>query len=275
MDFKDFALLIAGAVLGYLVQVLGDHWRNVPDEFELWVEFRAISLESQASGIGSGLEYRLNGKPVAHPHLVDFYFWSAGKRDITTDQFDSYRSLELSFGVPIVSELEDTRFVHHEETTMVVDPSGAVVVDPSIIRKRMASHYRFITDGMPRIETVNPIANLSQVRSGGLELKEPSALRRAGYRVGQTLTIGAFIVPLFLLFAFVVWGVGGNAGWLPALPRDEMRAALPWVGLGFLTMLVAGVFLTMKSQTISRRAKHALNVVRKSLGDKKALPWLK
>jgi len=274
VDFKDFALLVVGAILGYLVQVLGDRWRNVSDEFELWVEFRAISLEP-ASGIGSGLEYRLNGKPVAHPHLVDFYFWSAGKKDITTDQFDSHRSLELNLGVPIVSELEDTRFVNLDETAIIVDPSGAVVVDPSIIRRRMASHYRFITDGVPRVDTVNSIANLSRVRSGGLELKEPSALRRTGYRVGQTLTISAFIVPLVLLIGFVLWSLGGEAGWLPPWPRDGARAVLPWIGAGFLTMFVAGVFLTIKSQTVSRRAKHALNVIRKSLGDKKALPWLK
>ncbi|HBR88788.1 MAG: hypothetical protein CMH38_14520 [Microbacterium sp.] len=276
MDWTDLGLLVAGAILGYLVQVIGDGWRNVSDDHELWADLRSTTLEAQPGSVGDRLEYTSNGKRVLHPHLVDFYFWSAGKKDITSDMFDDGRSLEINFGVPIVSELEDGSLASIDETAVVTDPMGSVVVDPSIIRKRMASHYRFITDGAPIITTVNPIANVSEVRSATVQLRQPSGRRQFAHRVGQFLTVGAFAVPLALIVVLMVWGIGGSIGWLPKLAEDAVSpASLTWLLIIFFTMFIAGVVTTTMSGTLSRRPRHAVRVLRASLSNKRAIPWIR
>lgn len=275
MGLNDVLLLLGGAVLGYVIQVIGDQWRNVSDEFELWADLHVTSLEPNTGGVGTRLEYRLNGESVSHPHLVDFYLWSAGKSDITTDQFDSGRPLDLNFSVPIVSELEDKQFVALDETAIVTDPTGSIVIDPSIIRKRMASHYRFITDGVPKLTTVNPIANLTEVRSVSAQLRDPSPRRRFARQAGQTLIVGALILGLAYIVGIALWGVGGSAGWLPPFSTEASRASMLWFPVLFFPVFLGGALIGALSETVSRRARHALRVVRRSLSDKKALPWIK
>ena len=53
MDWTDLGLLVAGAILGYLVQVIGDGWRNVSDDHELWADLRSTTLEAQPGSVGT------------------------------------------------------------------------------------------------------------------------------------------------------------------------------------------------------------------------------
>ncbi|KZE89102.1 hypothetical protein AVP41_01893 [Microbacterium sp. TNHR37B] len=275
MEFSDILLLVGGAVLGYLVQVVGERWRNVSDEYELWADARALSLEARGKGIGAELEYTWKGRSVQRPHLVDLYFWSAGKRDITSDQFDGGRSLEIRLGVPVVSELEGNKFALLDETAVQVDPQGTLVVSPSIIRKRMASHYRFITDGAPTLAAVNPIANLAAVRSVSADKRASTRLKRALGRVGSILIGVGIVGSLVYLFGLMFWGIGSAIGLLPEISTDFGRALTTWYPIVFFPVFLGGVLLAALSDTVSRRAGHALRVVRRSLGDKKALPWIK
>ena len=60
MDWTDLGLLVAGAILGYLVQVIGDGWRNVSDDHELWADLRSTTLEAQPGSVGG------TGLPCGH-----------------------------------------------------------------------------------------------------------------------------------------------------------------------------------------------------------------
>lgn len=268
MELKDILLLLGGAILGYLVQIAGDRWRNVSDEYELWVDLASSSIETKEDGLGNQLEYVWKGRVVEHPHVVDLYIWSAGKRDITSDQFDGSRPLTFQLGVPIMGELEGSKFAAMEETAREIDSAGTVKIGPSIIRKRMAGHYRFITDGNPTLTTSNPVANLAQVSTAESYTMTP--LRRSLAPLGDRF-LNSGIVSLIVtgIAVSAVLGIQRQMHLSDAEIPDIVVFCL-WVGLGITVLLgAAGGVVKALTSTSPRRVRRALRVLRRSLSNRR------
>ncbi len=266
MELKDILLLLGGAILGYLVQLLGDRWRNVSDDYELWAELVSSSIETREDGIGAQLEYVWDGRTVQHPHVADLYIWSVGKRDITSDQFDAGRSLTFQLGVPIVGELDGSSFAAMEETRATVSSTGSVVMGPSIIRKRMAGHYRFITDGEPTLETSNPVADLAV---GAIGHHTSTSLRRTLKLLGGPLLKGGGVVVGLSGFVLLICllsadQVGSSS--VPVLQPIVNVVAVAMLLGGFIA--AAGIVLVSLADAPPRRVRRAVRILRRSLGDK-------
>ncbi|QYM76182.1 hypothetical protein [Leucobacter luti] len=274
---KDVLLLLAGALIGYIVQVLGEKIRHVGDDYELWADLRAVSLKAKSHNALADLEYRWRDKLVDNPHVVDVYFWSAGKRDITADMFGG-NTVAFDLKVPLLGELTDGEYRHIAEGSFVASEDGKLTMHPMLIRHNGVYHARFVTDGRPTHHVRAEIANVEAIRSVSREKRFPTALNLRLSRIGGVVFKLAFSSFLIILAALVVWGWIWEVEAFSESFRDAgqgiIRAASVWgLPISLLSFLL-GAFLRSRGSTISRRARRAVRELRKSLKDKRALVWL-
>jgi hypothetical protein len=255
MTFENAISLIAGAILGVVFQWLFERSRLVADDYELWVDIQVRSLRSKgASRLGTNFEYLVDGEVVVeNPVEVDLFLWSAGRRDIPRAHFDDSRPLSITLGAAVVSELDGGGSNATDDVAMTLAPHGELLVEPSLIRKTMAVHYRLLMDGNPTISVENPIENVT-VRSFYHDWR--SHRRSAQKWIGLLIILSFFAAfVLAIVFDDVTSGWLENAGLPPAI------IALVGVSLFFL-----GTGLMTSSDLAPRRAQRAVRTLRRSLG---------
>ncbi|MFU8946170.1 hypothetical protein ACLRGF_05480 [Mycetocola zhadangensis] len=195
--------LVLGAVLGIGGQLLLDARKGQVEDYELWVDVREASQKAEGIGrLNTGLSLVAAGdRVVTDPYVVDFYVWGVGKRDVRTEQFDG-QDLEFHLNVPIIDELEGSTQGNLESARFSFDKDGVVRLAPSLVRARAAKRYRFLTDGKPQLEMVNPVADLN-IFDFSEQWQKPTKGQVVAKRLAITLTtlavlafIGSIIISL-------------------------------------------------------------------------------
>jgi hypothetical protein len=258
----EICLLIAGALLGVIASRLWERWRTVTEKNAIWVDVDMRTIQSLAPVPTADLEIRVDGLVVRDPWEVKLYIWSAGENDIRTESFQGAPQT-VSLGAGVVSQ---SVTAEHQADGVVttISPSGGLTIQPGYVPKRFAREYRLITEGRPKIEWENTIADC-EVRSFWTDYWKPSAGRSAMKWIGRAL-IGVAILGFGLIG--VLAGLETNG---------EMVLAnvpgLPFViTLGASVSFTGGIILSTFSDLASRRAIRALRVLRRSLGQR-VMDW--
>lgn len=232
-------------------------WRrrdSTTDDLEIWVDAlnrRAVHLASDSDPIE--VLCRVGEKTVADPRIVDFYLWSAGKEDIGAKAFDRGQPFVVDLGQPIaysdvVTKKGSLDNVHFDTT----GPSAKLIVEPGLLRRGDAIHFRLISDGPPSLSITNPVANLNHASlmeswTGDTPLKR--GLKRTGsvfLGIGAVLFLGSIV--LGTIFAPVEAGLAAVIVLTP-------------VGFG-----LTGALLLVRTLKLDRRARKAQDVLRRSIG---------
>lgn len=275
---EQLAILVLGALLGVVVQLIVDYFRrDEVEDFELWTDVQSTSQKAEGIGrLNTGLSIHAGNREVEDPYVVDFYVWGVGKKDIRTDQFGG-QSLSFKLNVPIVSELTGSTEGNIESALFSWTDDGVVSLAPSLVRARVAKRYRFLTDGKPDLQWTNPVADL-RIYDIDDQWERPSKdriLAKWLARILLSLTILAIVGSVvFGIVRSVIEGPqpqtasNSDAGslWI----SDEEFASLPW--WIFLTplwvFLIAGLFFYGAGP--SRRLKRAARLLRENLAPSRA-----
>jgi hypothetical protein len=266
--------LVVGAGLGMLGQLLLDARKREVEDYELWVEIHEASQKAEGIGrLNTGLSIHAGDREVEDPYVVDFYVWGVGKKDVRSEQFDG-RALKFKLNVPIITELEGSTQGNIESARFSFTPDGVVSLAPSLIRARAAKRYRFLTDGKPRLEVINPVADL-KVFDFAEQWETPSKDRVIAKwlaRILVGLMVVAFLAVMGLgIFRSIVEGpqpptlVSSDEIGPFGVITDEDLADLPW----WIFLVPLGIPLTAAlfsyGAAPSRRPKRAAQLRRENL----------
>jgi hypothetical protein len=257
--------LLIGAALGIIGQLLLDARKGQVEDHELWVEVRESSQKAEGIGrLNTGLSIRAGDREVKDPYVVDFYVWGVGKKDVRSDQFDG-QNLEFKLNVPIIDELEGSTQGNLESARFSYDGGGVIRLAPSLIRAKAAKRYRFLTDGKPRLEVINPVADL-KVYDFAKQMGTPTK----GQVVAKWLAGSFTTLTVLAIIGAVIFGLVRNSIEGPPPPTlissdeigifgvpDSELADMPWGILltPLLFFLIFGLF--SYGAAPSRRSRRA------------------
>lgn len=234
---ESILLLLIGAVVGLVGQLIIDYFRRpVAEDFELWVDVHHASQKAEGIGrLKTNLSIRSGDREVQDPYVVDFYVWGVGKKDIRSEQFDG-SSLKFNLNVPIISELQGSTQGNVESARFSFNEGGVVSLAPSLVRSRVAKRYRFLTDGKPRLEVTNPVADL-KVYNLDEQWEKPSKDRVIAKWLARTMLVLTVLVFLAAIVFSIVRAINDGPQ-PPTFVRsdeiglvgftDEELARLPW-----------------------------------------------
>lgn len=278
---ESVTLLLIGAAIGLLGQLGIDFLRKSDvEDYELWTDVHSASQKAEGIGrLKTGLSIHAGQQEIADPYVVDFYVWGVGKRDIRTEMFDG-QTLQFDLDVPIIAELEGSSGGNIESALFSYSPDGVVSLAPSLVRSRVAKKYRFLTDGKPKLEWTNPVADLKvfNFREQWGKPTKDRVVAKWIARILMWLTIAAFVT---LLILGIVRGIIEGPQPRTMIPSDEIGlfgvpdsylASTPW--WVFLTplwlFLIVGFF--MYAGAPSRRPRRAERLRYKNLPPTDAPP---
>lgn len=256
----EIFLWLLGIPTGIFATWLYDRFRNRTEDAALWIDGELVSTpDSMASSLELGLTtLDENGTTVTAPVVIDLYLWSAGRKDIQRNLFDDSEPLLIPLNAKVIRELGGGRKVAADRALVSVD-SGGVRVDPSLVRKEIAIHWRLLLDGIPSFrpeEVDNPIADL-RVRSFWHEWRHPTPGNVVRKIVGGALALiglGTIVLSVFL----------------PQSTKELLGKSpvidLALITLGVFAALVAGILLFTTADLPSRRAQYASRRLNKVLG---------
>lgn len=245
-------LVIAGGVVGVLFTRWADRWFNPIEDYELWVDFTAKPLTLRAEVEKTGIEYVIDGQVMKDPHRVQLYLWRLGAKDVRLDSFGG-EDLILKLGVPVsASSLKANESTGGADVDFETADEALVRLRPSLVRPSFAVHYEFITDGVPVIQTFNPVADL-KMSSFFLEQTNRNIIGKVLVTLGVISVIGAFVALITFGIMYRTDPVGND--WAARVAS----LSLPMMILGFVS-LVLGTIIS------PRRARIAVRQLRSRLG---------
>lgn len=250
--FWQVVLLVAGGLIGVLFTRWADRWFNSFDDYELWIDITARPLTlGKKTSEQSGLEYVVHGQKMSDPHRVTLYMWRMGKKDVRPDAFGG-----SDFTVRVGSAVAPTS-VSANENTGGADVSfetdePAVRIRPSLVRPSFATRYDFIADGLPEVQTHNPVADLKTSSFFGEQMHR-NIIGRVLVALGVLSVLAAFV-------SIFVFGSIYNSD------REANEWAARWAAVTF-PLLIGGFASLMIGSIISpRRARIAKRQIRSRLG---------
>lgn len=202
--------ILLSAIAGIVLQRTSDRWFRPLEDYELWVDYTATPLfPSFPKTATARFGYLVDGMPVDMPYQVRLWVWRAGPRDVRADSFS--HDLVVRLGVPVVAST--VRADEHASGAAVSFEAGDRAswrLRPSIVRADFWARYDFVSDGLPDVQTHNPVADL-RVSSFYDEIENRNLVGSLLAIAGGILLAGGIIaavtgVVLTLGFGFDVGG---------------------------------------------------------------------
>ena len=159
IDFWGIAApWIQGAIffiLGVVATFVVERQGKLRRDYELWAWESNDSLSKSDIGASRDhLQYVVNGRTVADPYEVSVDVWANGKKDLPAAVFNS-RDARIELGVPIVGVLAHSEASTEETSISLAEEEGVIRIHPSVVRRGMAAHWRFLTDGKPDMKLLS------------------------------------------------------------------------------------------------------------------------
>jgi hypothetical protein len=232
--------IVLSAVVGIVLQRTSDRWLQPLGDYELWMDFTATPLfVDHQTTASTAISHRVDGVQMEKPYQVRLWVWRAGERDVRADSFSD--DFVVRLGVPVVAST--VRMDEHTSAADVQFEAGEAAswrVRPSIIRTDFLARYDFISDGLPNLQTHNPVADL-RVSSFYDETENRNHRQTFLASVGAILLLGG---TLWLIVSTI----------LSATVNADLG---PWIAVGAIAMIASILALASSSDAIPRRARLA------------------
>jgi len=237
--------LILSAVVSIALDRTSERWWRPLGDYELWIDYTATPLfVNNASDVG----YVVDGTPVEKPYRVRLWVWRAGSKDVRADSFSD--NFVARLGVPVIpSTVRADEHTSGAGVQFDAGDSASWRVQPGIIRSDFVVRYDFISDGLPDVQTHNPVADL-RVSSFYDETENRNTRRTVLAALGALLLVGGLL-----------WLIIGAI-----LTMTVNREIGIWVLLFMPAAIVGIMALASSSDAVPRRARLARKLLRARVG---------
>jgi hypothetical protein len=186
------------------------------------------------------LSVTLGGKQVSDPYVVGLRVESRGRKDIRTADFDQGAPLTFNFGAKILSASLDTTNAAPRLTGFQV-VGDEVQIPPALIRRGELLRLTILTDGLPKLDVTNPIADV--------DVREQNS-KDGQDRIAITLIATGLLTMLVTLIVAIVTEPSNN-GAILALFIIILGIALAVCGLLFMLLNAWVNYLTRRKMRSS------------------------
>jgi len=236
---------IVGAVISIALQRTSDRWWRPLGDYELWIDYTATPLFMEHA---TDVSYVVDGTPVQRPYRVRLWAWRAGAKDVRADSFSNVFVAHL--GVPVIpSTVRADEHASGADVQLTAGESASWRVEQGIVRSDFVVRYDFISDGLPNVQTHNPVADL-RVSSFYDETENQNLRSTVLASIGAVLLAGGLL--------WIVIGL--------ILSQTVAPGLVPWVFLTMPALIIGILFLASSSDAIPRRARLARKLLRARVG---------
>lgn len=249
-----WAGVIISGVVGVVLTRTSDRWLAPLEDHELWVDYHATPLFTATPSTAKNISPSVDGVPTSAPYQVRLWIWRAGKKDVRADSFSG--DFMVNLGVPVISST--VRADEHTATATAefLPSESSFRIKPSIVRTDFLARYDFVSDGLPDLQSHNPVADL-RVSSF---YDDVTRRNRGSNALGNT---GGWV-----LIAGIIWLVGWT---IAAVPADNFGFFTSLALYGFVGIAGGVIMLAASGGVIPRRARLARRVLNRRVGAR-ALP---
>ncbi|MBF4592372.1 hypothetical protein ITJ58_01240 [Curtobacterium flaccumfaciens] len=236
---------IVGAVISIALQRTSDRWWRPLGDYELWIDYTATPLFMEHA---TDVSYVVDGTPVRRPYRVRLWAWRAGAKDVRADSFSG--DFVARLGVPVIpSTVRADEHASGADVHLTVGESASWRIEQGIVRSDFFVRYDFISDGLPNVQTHNPVADL-RVSSFYDETENQNLRSTVLASIGAVLLAGGL---LWIIIGLI-------------LSQTIAPGLVPWVFLTMPAPFVGILFLASSSDAIPRRARLARKLLRARVG---------
>jgi hypothetical protein len=236
---------IVGAVLSVALQRNSDRWWRPLGQYELWIDYTATPLFLEHA---TDVSYVVDGTPVQQPYRIRLWVWRAGANDVRADSFSG--DFVARLGVPVIaSTVRADEHASGAEVQFTAGESASWQVKPGLVRSDFVVRYDFISDGLPNVQTHNPVADL-RVSSFYDETENQNLRSTVLASIGAVLLAGGL---LWIIISLI-------------LSQTVAQGLTPWVFVTMPAPIIGILFLASSSDAIPRRARLARKLLRARVG---------
>lgn len=250
--FWQLMLLLGGGIVGVVFTRWAERWFNAVGDHELWIDYTAVPLTLGATvGEKMGVKYVVDDRTMRDPHNVSLFIWRLGKRDVRPDSFAG-EDLTIEVGAPIAP----SSLVSNVSTGGAIlsfdvsDDRGEVRLKPSLVRPGFVANYEFITDGVPQLQTHNPVADL-KISSFYGEKDKRNLIGPVLIVLGLVSLLGAFAA---LIVFGILYRVAGET-WV----LDYIWVTFPLMMGGFISLAVGSSISPRRARLARRKLRSMMN----------------
>lgn len=158
-----FSLGIVTVLAAVVVPILISRKENPKREL-VYDHYVERLLGDHAAGLGLVLSH--NEVPLGNPYLVTLIVVSTGRADIGSERFDERRPIRFKVSVPVLVDLDGSDDATEAPLLRFNAERGAYEIHPALINRNARISCRFLVEGKPKIDVVNPLRDI-EVKTEG------------------------------------------------------------------------------------------------------------
>jgi hypothetical protein len=180
------------AVISSAALICVTWWTGNPKHRLLYAMPSVTPLLNHNPHVAEEIEVRLEGKILAHPHVVNIELTSRGRMDIPRSAFDGDKPICLNIGAPIIKCLSVKTSPEDRSEPPVKTYDSKLMIGPCLIGKRETISVSLLVDG-PDPCLGHPAQSLVDVEI---------CQRESSYEVPRAVSVAIFLAAATLLAMF-------------------------------------------------------------------------